>query len=190
MAKFKVRLSQLDAGEQSVEFPISHEWLNEVLDGTDIRATENADAGQLSLRLYQSGPDIIVSGTASAHLVVSCSRCLEDIDLPVQAELSIVMSEPPEGMDPNAEIDVESEDLGREYFQGDELIFDDIVRDQLLLELPMQPRCTDPPCPEWVKQYLTTAEEAEQLEQKAKEKVDPRLAALQELSDKLKDPKN
>jgi len=187
MAEFSIRLHQIDSSDKTFVFPITGAWLASVLTGTDVRATEDQE-GELELRLYRSGPDIIVQGTAKATLVVDCSRCLEDVKVPVEASLSLVMSQAGASDDEDDEVESSGDELGRELYEGDELVFDDIVRDHLLLELPMQPRCSDPPCPEWVKQYLTTAEEAE--EQAKEKKPDPRLAALQGLADKLKGPKN
>lgn len=189
MPEFSIRLNQIDAGDEHYDFPIKNQWLATVLKDTDVRAPEGDDAGKLTLRAYRSGDDVIVHGHAAADLVVDCSRCLSDVRVPVNTELSLVMSPTPSGRDTAAEdAEISSDELGREYFDGDELVFDAIVRDQLLLELPMQPVCTDPPCPEWVKKYLTTAEEAEA--QKEDKPLDPRLAPLRGLAKKLKGPKN
>jgi uncharacterized protein len=185
MAEFAVKLSTLDDTVKDVRFPIKPAWLSSVLDGTDVRAPEGSSGGTLELRLYRSGSDIIISGTANAKLMVDCSRCLEDVAIDVAADVQVVMSEPPTDAEASKdELELSSDELGREYYTGDELILDDIVRDHLLLELPMQPVCVDPPCPEWVKQYLTTAEEADA--QAEERPPDPRLAALQSLKDKLK----
>ena len=182
MAQFIVKLNTVDDNVQTLEFPIKAEWLSEALADTDVRTAAGQSPGSLAVRVYRTGPDIIVSGHAKATLVVDCSRCLEDVPIEVSAEVQLVMSHASDAQGEDAE--VSEEDLGREFFTGDELVFDAIVRDHLLLELPMQPVCVDPPCPEWVKDYLTTADEA--AAQDAESGPDPRLAALQGLADKLK----
>jgi len=189
MSEFSVPLSQIDSNVRHFEFPITRSWLDGVLQGTDVRAPESAESGKLSFDAYLSGNDVIVTGRAETTLVVACSRCLEDVKVKVATELAVVMGEPPEDVDPNADdVELADDDLGREYLKGDEIELDDIVRDHLLLELPMQPRCAPPGCPEWVNSYLTSAEDAAAAAEKAKPAIDPRLAPLAGLKDKLKKP--
>src|SRR4030065_464925 len=46
------------------------------------------------------------------------------------------------GLRPEAdELELTPEDLDREFFTGDRIVLDDLVREQLILEAPMQPLC-------------------------------------------------
>ena len=190
MAEFAIRLSELGDGVHKARFAITPTWLESVLSGTDVRADLEHPPGEFYIELYRAGDDLIAKGFAKATLVAECSRCLSDVPLSIATELSLTLTAGP-AKSANAKpgpdgVEIDADELGREYYSGNEIVFDDIVRDHLLLEMPMQPRCEDPPCPEWVKQYLITAEEAEAMAAAAEgaeghKPIDPRLAALANL---------
>ena len=107
-----------------------------------------------NLRLSRTGGDVVVHGTIDAAVVVGCSRCLEPARVVVHEEISALAVEDrgdnrvrDKGRDPGEEIelggDLES-DLIR--YDGETLVLDDVVRDVLLLGIPMLPLCSES-CP-------------------------------------------
>ena len=71
---------------------------------------------------------------AGATAVSRCSRCLEPVSVPIQAEIDALYAKQPDPEDP----DLYS-------FEASTLELEDAVRDALLLELPMQFFCS-PDC--------------------------------------------
>jgi uncharacterized protein len=83
---------------------------------------------------------IMVDGTVAAVLRFRCSRCLETCSRPLQAAVHLALapagSEPPESRH-----QLNATDLEQLFYQDGGLETDDVVREQLLLSIPMQVVC-------------------------------------------------
>ncbi len=91
--------------------------------------------------LIASIAEIRVRGRISGRLECDCDRCLEAASFPVAGEFDVVY-EPAERSrngPPEAAIADEESEVG--YYEGDGLELDDVVREQILLWLPMQRLC-------------------------------------------------
>jgi len=93
----------------------------------------------LDLRIESAHEGVLVSGTASADLVGECSRCLDEIHDDVEVELRELFYYP----DRADEIDEEDEDVL--VVVDDHVDLAPVVRDALVLDLPLSPLC-DPDC--------------------------------------------
>ncbi len=86
--------------------------------------------------------DIRLVGFLRTRLEVSCARCLESVGQPVQREFDLLYR--PQGADAGqdelAVNDAESE-VG--YYTGDGLLLEDVLREQLLLAVPMKTVCRE-----------------------------------------------
>jgi uncharacterized protein len=94
---------------------------------------------ELDLRLESVHEGVLVSGTAVADLVGECSRCLDEIQDGVEVELRELFYYP----DRADEIDAQDEDL--HVVVDDHVDLAPVVRDALVLDLPLSPLC-DPDC--------------------------------------------
>lgn len=151
--EFSFPVSDLDAGGKHVQMPIRAPWLRGVLEGTSVDASSRD--GELDVRLSKSGNDVVVRGTLAADLVVPCSRCLEPATIPVREEVSVLAvpsaaaphgrdeRDGGEGDDDQADDDGEADIIP---YDGDVLVLDELVRDELLLGIPMIPLCSEA-CP-------------------------------------------
>jgi uncharacterized protein len=146
--EFSVPVHDLDAGGREYHLPIRAAWLRGVLEETDVSAS--AGDGELDIRLSKSGKDVVVRGSLTAELMVPCSRCLELTPVAVRESLGIlaVASPAPTRTSRAAKGGHDEEDLGPEEadvlpFDGDTLVLDDLVRDELLLGIPMIPLCSE-----------------------------------------------
>jgi len=142
--EFSFPLHDLDASGKRFHLPVRSAWLRAVLEGTDIGATEHD--GDLDLRLSKSGPDVVVRGTLKADLLVHCARCLERVVVPVREELSALAVQAPEARgtrDHGEEVDLAAEEADVIAYDGDAIVLDDLVRDELLLGIPMIPLCSE-----------------------------------------------
>jgi uncharacterized protein len=144
--EFSIPTSELDAGGKSFRFPVRAAWLRGALEGTDIGASERD--GELELRLSKSGTDVVLRGSLSAELVVPCSRCLEPSVVPVREALSALavpgrpVRKEKDGDDPEDEGEV-LEEADVINYDGETIVLDDLVRDELLLGVPMIPLCSE-----------------------------------------------
>jgi len=125
---------------------------------------------ELDLRLESATEGVFVSGSAHAELVGECARCLEPITDEVTAQLGELFAYP----DSATVATTESDEVSRVV---DDLIdTEQMVRDAILLGLPLAPLCQEDCrglCPDCGERW------AELGPQHTHETLDPRWAALQ-----------
>lgn len=85
---------------------------------------------ELDLRLEGVGKGVVVEGFVRGRWTAECSRCLEPVTGPFAVEVHELFEEQP----------VESETY---RLEGEEIDVEPMVRDAVLLELPLAPLCVD-----------------------------------------------
>jgi uncharacterized protein len=108
------------------------------LDESLVQESDLTVQGTASLRA--STGEILVQGSLRVELSFSCDRCLERVRQQVAKEFSLTYV--PEEMGPveeEREIAEAEADLG--FYSGGGLELDDLLREQVLLELPMRRVC-------------------------------------------------
>jgi uncharacterized protein len=143
-AEFPIPIADLDAGGRELRFVVRAAWVRGALE--DSGATAAGTDGALEVRVSKSGNDVVVHGRLVADLTVPCARCLEDVsvhlDHPVTA-LMVPASELRRQGDAAGERELNADDLDVLPYSGDTLELDDLVRDELVLEVPMIPLCSE-----------------------------------------------
>jgi uncharacterized protein len=169
--EFTIPVHDLDAAGRAVHFPIRVAWLRAVLEGTDVGPAD-AD-GSLELRVSKSGNDVVVHGTVQAELTVPCARCLEPARVVIREPVSALAVQGPAAPTPaeGEEEDMSPDDADTIAYDGDTVVLDDLVRDELLLAIPMIPLCSES-CPGISPGSATKADDAG---------IDPRLRPLLKL---------
>ena len=138
------------------------------LDG--LYSAEGADL-LLDLRLESVVEGVLATGRVSGSLVTECVRCLDPVEAELDADFQELFYYDLEDLSP--------EELEEAVSVVEELVdVESLVRDAVVLELPLQPLC-EPDCPGLCPQCgAPLAEDPEH----AHEEVDPRWAALSALS--------
>jgi len=101
-------------------------------------------SGSISVRgaaeLLASIEEIRVSGRIEGQLTADCDRCLEETVLPVSGDFDLYYRPAVStfGM-PSEAVPEDDSEIG--YYEGDGIELADIVREQVLLWLPMQRLC-------------------------------------------------
>lgn len=169
--EFTINVTDLDAGGKAYSFEIRPSWVRGALEDHEAKASDKA--GKLAVRASRSGNDVVVHGTLDAELVVPCARCLEPFSIPLHADLSVlyVPATALRKADGEEEYEFTSEEADTLPYDGDTVVLDDLVRDELLLEVPMIPLCSEA-CPGMSPGPGVDAAEA------TEKPVDPRLAPL------------
>jgi uncharacterized metal-binding protein YceD (DUF177 family) len=180
MGELKIPLHDLDTLGKDYVFALDASWLKAQLEGTGIGGDASAK-GEVSVHAQRNGGEILVHGKAHATLIAECVRCLKGTPVDVSCDLAALYAPRPAGMvedeqeDDDADIDPDEPD--REFYTGDQIVIDELVRDYLLLELPMQPRC-EPPCNLDIPEHMRAPSDI------GERGLDPRLAPLQKLAQK------
>jgi uncharacterized protein len=84
--------------------------------------------------------DIRLRGMFSGTFQIPCARCVEPVETPLSAEFDLIFR--PGGVDteaPERSITAPETEIG--YYEGDSLALEDVLREQVLLSLPVRSLC-------------------------------------------------
>ncbi|MGZ3460806.1 MAG: YceD family protein [Archangium sp.] len=151
-----VKIEQIRDEGLQVNEQMSLELLGAALEGSGFRATEPL-AVQANLRKVSGG--VLVGGKFTARVVADCKRCLVEakLELPVSFTINFVPESLARGEDVLDEEALEEKDRGQsenggsfalddadeEVFNGKVIDLEPIVREQVLLALPMNAVCRE-----------------------------------------------
>lgn len=136
---------------------------------------------ELDLRLESVIEGVLVSGTARVQLTGECSRCLEAVsdELEVDIQELYVYEETDHRGRPSRTDSAEGDDDEQRHLVGDHLDLEPVLRDAVVLDLPLAPVCRDD-CPGLCPQCGFRLEEDPA---HSHDVIDPRWAALGSLTD-------
>ncbi|HET9954809.1 MAG TPA: YceD family protein [Polyangiaceae bacterium] len=160
---FTVSVRELERAEQRRRFELPLEWLDWAFAETE--AKSDGQPGTLEVHLKKNGREVLVKGTARAHVTMPCARTLDPVPVELTAEILLLLSprapapvraggrkarrerpsEPAETAGSPQEESLSSELAARDEYDGDHIELDGFVREYLLLELPLFPLRSDLP---------------------------------------------
>lgn len=203
---FIVRLADVEDGPRTMTWTIDQAWLRWALDGTG--ATPAESAGKLGLEVEKNGRRLLVRGRADVTVAMPCSRTLDPMDVELHTELFLMLDPAPEpGPSARAHGSARNKrgssrtkkerrgwvdtpmlsdgDAASDTYSGDQVALDGFVREFILLDLPMSPVRSDlPSTPEPATGSPSPAEQPKQ------QAIDPRLAPLMAIANRLRDSKS
>ena len=148
MGRFVINVREIEEGVSEHRFDVPVDWLAGQLEECE-GITSGEAPGVVELTATKRGQQVKLTGSLAATLSVTCVRCLEAFDDSVGSDVEVLMV-PDSG--PAAVVDKDGkpkkDDLGTEQYQGDRIVLDTLIRDSLILEVPMNPNCGDE-CPGW-----------------------------------------
>lgn len=152
MAEFKLSVAEIESqGRKAYSFAVGVEWLGTALADTELRPGDGGGALEISGELV--GEDILVRGSLVAGIVVPCSRCNAPLEHRVEESLTHVLTRTPETRFPE-ELELNADDLDRDVFNGEWIELDELVREAILLSVPMQPTHDESVCDPEVMKHL------------------------------------
>ena len=96
----------------------------------------------LGFDIYKDKDRFRLAGTVKTTLDLSCSRCLESFEVPIDAQFDLEyrpqMQNAGEG-----EREIEEDDLGTAFYQNDQIDLGQLMREQFYLAIPMKPLCRE-----------------------------------------------
>ena len=104
-----------------------------------------AAAGRAEVLHEHRGPkdivaDIRLKGSFSGKFQVPCARCLEPVQIPVSAEFDLIFR-PAEADSEALERSITAPETEIGYYLKDSLLLEDVLREQVLLSLPVRTLC-------------------------------------------------
>lgn len=114
------------------------QWLKEQ-PGLDFSVSQPING---TIRLERHDDNILVRGHLRGELNFTCSRCLDVFTAPLAADFDLLLKigRPPV---PTQEVELDEGELDEDYFLGDELDLNALLREQILLTLPLKPLCRE-----------------------------------------------
>ena len=93
--------------------------------------------------IERAGEEIRIAGSLQTAMELSCSRCLETAQSEIPKSFDLFFRQRDEKMfDEDDEIELAEEDTRTAFFTGTQLALGDVLREQVLLALPMKPLCS------------------------------------------------
>jgi uncharacterized protein len=84
--------------------------------------------------------DIRLRGRFASTFQVPCARCVEPVEIPLKAEFDLIFR-PAEADSEAPERSITAPETEIGYYQGDSLLLEDVLREQVLLSLPVRTLC-------------------------------------------------
>ncbi|WP_456431647.1 YceD family protein [Thermosulfuriphilus sp.] len=100
-----------------------------------------ADQIKAQIHLARIGPNVRVRGWVDTSLIVNCDRCLEPFTYEIKETLELIIMPPPSGG--AEEVRLRKEDLDVSFFDGEVVDVGLVLREQILLALPMRNICRE-----------------------------------------------
>ena len=143
--------------------------------GVELIGVPAGSAVDLDLRLESVMEGVLVSGTATATLEGECGRCLEPVADTLTVDLQELFAYP------ESTTEATADDEETSVMEGDHLDLEPVLRDAIVLALPLTPLCRD----DCAGLCAECGERLDSLpEDHAHELPDARWSALQDLLDK------
>ena len=105
----------------------------------EVRLVQPAD---VSGRIRRNGTEVELRGRLYTKLEVLCGRCLQPVELPITAEFNERFVRAVSWAD-DEQHELQEEDLNVAVFDGEGIELDDLVREELLLAVPVNVLCRE-----------------------------------------------
>lgn len=134
----KIDLTNIPSEGKEANFILEPDWWKPDLDEDRIVGLESPLSAWM--KIYPAGKKIVVEGSLSTKLLLRCDRCLEPYswDLSKDFRIYLAISQ----FKGNVEVELLEDDLNLEFIDGNFLEPDQVIREQLILNVPMKTLCT------------------------------------------------
>ena len=138
MNPLRIDVRELERGPRSLKVSLPARHLN--LDEGQVRVSGEVAVDLRAERESQGG--VRVQGTLGVEMQLTCARCLDVLSYPLAAHFNqYYQSNAHHSL--AGEIALQKKDLEVGFFSGDFIDVSDIVREQILLNLPIKPLCQE-----------------------------------------------
>ena len=161
--------------------PDAIDLVGEARQRTPLRTSGRAEVVEEHHGKHEVIKDIRLRGKLAAGLELQCARCLEPVQQEVTREFELLYR--PLGADAGRdELSVTAAEAEIGYYQGDGILLEDVLREQILLALPLKVTCREdckglcPHCGKNLNEEQCSCNVPME---------DPRWAALKEIRDRI-----
>ena len=123
-----------------IDFPFTEDTVHSLLPDSSL-IDFSFHGAYVHGHMRKVGSNLFFKGRLEAVLDTLCSRCLEDVHLPISTDFSYTLL--PEMRIIQEELELQAEDLEVSYYSGDVIDLDPMITEQLLLQIPMKVLCRE-----------------------------------------------
>ncbi len=98
---------------------------------------------RMEAHLRKVQEEVTIEGRILTQIELVCSRCLKTFDYSCDDTFEVIYLPQPDEQELVDEIELEAADLSISYYQGETISLTELIREQLLLWLPVKPLCKD-----------------------------------------------
>ena len=168
----RIELENLEGGKGDFAYVYKPEELNPVDERISLSGPANV-SGKVRL----AGNEVFVDGRVDAQVRVECDRCLQPVEMPVNADFALEYISGSEYEESQA-VELTEAEMSVSVFDGQAIDVDEIVKEQIVLAVPTRMLCREDCkgiCPECGMDRNTGDCGC------GKNEIDPRWAALKKL---------
>ncbi len=96
---------------------------------------------EIDTHIIKSADALFINGSIEAELRMECSRCLKVFTVTINPNFSVNYMPLPKGSDED-ELELGKGDMEIGFYKGDTFDIDDLIKEQIVLSIPMQPLCS------------------------------------------------
>ena len=117
-------------------------------EGIDVAGEETVESDTIispikaRLKIMKIGSEIIVKGEVAADIKLQCSRCVSDFNSVFSVPVDVVYH-PLDELKGEERHEIPSGELNMDFYSGDEMDITTLMKEQILLNIPMKPLCKD-----------------------------------------------
>lgn len=137
----KIPLNTIPEAGRDLSLDLGKEWFAHWQEeDPDLEFSAAAITGHVQLAKH--GRDILVRGHLQGEQELACSRCLEAFGAPVAIDFDLLLVPGPEPVT-GADEELTAPDLDLDYYAGDVMDLNVILREQIILMVPLKPLCAE-----------------------------------------------
>lgn len=136
----KIAVDQITESPKELSFAENIEELNLIYAEGQVRDFRFPPSIDVDLSYYRSGRELFFHGSLRGTIEGNCSRCLKSYAFAIEKEFGFVLT--PEPL-PAKNKELSRDELGLSFYKADEINLLTLIKEQVLLALPMRPLCTE-----------------------------------------------
>jgi len=136
----QINISNIPEEGLSLRFSKSKEWSHQFLptgDNSGFRV-QNIEVSCFVEKVLKN---VSIKGKIKAGIKLECCRCLEEFNFPAEIEFKYVLT-PVDDLKKD-DLELTYKDLEYNYYEGDVIDLGQIMVEQVVLQIPVKPLCSD-----------------------------------------------
>jgi uncharacterized protein len=138
----KIKVDQIPDTGLQLDLTYDKDWLKRIQKGHREEDFDFTTPITAHLELNRSGKNVSIMGELAGELRPKCSRCLKSFKYNLVTNFQGSLTPLPQRFE-NEDIELSGEDMEFSFYQGGEIDLDEVISEQLVLAVPLNPLCQE-----------------------------------------------